>query len=1026
MVLHIQAVVLDLGGVLIPSPVQVWKDLERSLGLLPSSIFATLHSEEVRPLFHALEKGQLTLEDFENIFTHFYNKKTSRNESSAKLLPIFSKPFSPDAAPNVDGRWIRALMALRAHGIRMAVLTNNWFVDRSHSKPTHPLHNLSVSNGDALFDAIIESCRVGMRKPELGIYKLVLDVLKTSPKDIVFVDDLGVNLKPASELGFNTINCENVEQAILDLEKMVGISLLDHVPGTRIPFPEETLAVNPLLKYLSQRFNWTCRSAKDIIIRKFTYGQSNPTYYIRLRSSKNGGSDRELVLRKKPKGSLLPSAHLIEREYQVQRALRNSQVPVAEVHDYITGVIDTPFYLMQYCDGNVHSDPNLPGMLPKNRYGIYSELARVLAAIHSIDLSKTGLSDFGPKASYLERNLKRLTSQYELSHAVVVPGMDQLITWLASNIPVDSKERTTLIHGDFKIDNVIFHQTKYQAVAVLDWEMSTLGDPWVDLATCLLPHFLQSQPNLKSLFVGMTHPLPEGIPSVAQFLSNYHSALITKHSQEYSADSPEWAFYIAYAAFRYAVIAVGIEQRRHNGQASNPEVAGTNSMTKVAEQLVEMGLRMANGTQRFGRKMQGMFPTVPEAMSNRAFQIYSRVKEFLFQEILPIENHLMEFASGPRKWERNPIIDDLKVKARKRGLWNLFITKHLDPEGKFSGAGLTTVEYGHICELMGYSIFAPEIFNCSAPDTGNMEVLIKYGTEEQQRQFLPGLLDGTIRSCFAMTEPDVASSSAVNIQACIVRDGDDFIVNGKKWFTSGAADPHCKICIFMGRILLSSASNSNNKVPLHKQQSMLIIPFQSPGIHVIRNLSVLGNYDAPGGHCEVLFENVRVPASNLVLGEGRGFEIAQGRLGPGRIHHCMRLIGHAQRAIYIMKQRMSSGSKLVHGKPLKTFQSLRIDLAKSRIEVEQARLLVLNTAHMIDTLGTKHAAGEIAMIKATCPKMANRVIDRAIQVWGAQGLTSDTPLATFLVWARSLQLADGPDIVHMETVAKRELLRSNL
>ncbi|KAI1719211.1 phosphotransferase enzyme family domain-containing protein [Ditylenchus destructor] len=1006
MVLHIQAVVLDLGGVLIPSPVQVWK-------------------EEVRPLFHALEKGQLTLEDFENIFTHFYNKKTSRNESSAKLLPIFSKPFSPDAAPNVDGRWIRALMALRAHGIRVAVLTNNWFVDRSHSKPTHPLHNLLDSNGGSLFDAIIESCRVGMRKPELGIYKLVLDVLKTSPKATVFVDDLGVNLKPAGELGFNTIKCENVEQAILDLEKVVGISLLDHVPGTRIPLPEETLALNPLVKYLSQKFTWTCRTPKDIIIRKFTYGQSNPTYYVRLRSSKNGGNDRELVLRKKPKGNLLPSAHLIEREFRVQRALQSSQVPVAGVYDYVDGVLDTPFYLMQYCDGNIHSDPNLPGMLPKNRYCVYSELSRVLAAIHSIDLNKTGLSDFGPKASYLERNLKRLTSQYELSHAVVVPGMDQLITWLKSNIPVDSKERTTLIHGDFRIDNVIFHPTKCRAVAVLDWEMSTLGDPWVDLATCLLPSFLQSRPNLKSLFVGMTHPPLEGIPSVAQFLSNYYSALTTKHSQEYSADSPEWSFYIAYAAFRYAVIAVGIEQRRHSGQASNPEAAGTNSLTKVAQQLVELGLRMANGTQRFGRKMQDKLPTVPEAMSNRAFQIYSRVKEFLFQEILPIENHLMEFAEGPRKWERNPIIDELKVKARKRGLWNLFITKHLDPEGKFGGAGLTTVEYGHICELMGYSIFAPEIFNCSAPDTGNMEVLIKYGTEEQQRQLLPGLLDGAIRSCFAMTEPDVASSSAVNIQACIVKDGDDYIVNGKKWFTSGAADPRCKICIFMGRILLSDVSNSNN-VSLHKQQSMLIIPFESPGIRVIRNLSVLGNYDAPGGHCEVMFENVRVPASNLVLGEGRGFEIAQGRLGPGRIHHCMRLIGHAQRAIHIMRQRMTSDIKLVHGKPLETFQSLRVDLAKSRIEVEQARLLVLNTAHMIDTLGTKHAAGEIAMIKATCPKMAKRVIDRAIQVCGAKGITSDTPLATFLVWARSLQLADGPDIVHMETVAKRELLRSNL
>ena len=392
--------------------------------------------------------------------------------------------------------------------------------------------------------------------------------------------------------------------------------------------------------------------------------------------------------------------------------------------------------------------------------------------------------------------------------------------------------------------------------------------------------------------------------------------------------------------------------------------------------------------------------------SPKVQDLQRRLTAFMDEHIYPNEKRHVEEAESLGPWKVLPLIDELKPKARAQGLWNLFL-----PESEH-GAGLTNLEYAPLCEIMGRSLLAPEVFNCSAPDTGNMEVIARYGTKEQQKQWLEPLLAGEIRSCFAMTEPGVASSDATNIESSIVCEGDEYVINGRKWYSTNATDPRCKIAIFMGK---TDAQNPDR----HKQQSMVLVPMDAPGVKVLRALPVFGYYGMPDRASEVLFENVRVPTSNILLGEGRGFEIAQGRLGPGRIHHCMRQVGLAERALERMCRR--SLERVAFGKPVAHQGVTQERIAQSRILIEQARLLTLNAAHRMDTVGNKVAKTEIAMIKVAVPNMACQVIDWAIQAHGGGGTSNDFGLAHAYAMSRVLRLADGPDEVHRSQIAKLEL-----
>ncbi|CAK7333354.1 unnamed protein product [Dovyalis caffra] len=792
-----------------------------------------------------------------------------------------------------------------------------------------------------------------------------------------------------------------------------------------------------LFRYASLHVPGFPSSASIFSVKQFGHGQSNPTFLLEV---DNGGSLKRYVLRKKPSGKLLQSAHAVDREYQVLRGLgEHTKVPVPKVFCLCrnASVIGTEFYIMEYLEGRIFIDPKLPGLAPDRRGAIYRETAKVLAALHSVDVDAIGLGTYGRRDNYCKRQVERWTRQYIASTGdsryPSNPKMLELAHWLQQHIPTEDSSGEGIVHGDFRIDNVVFHPTEDRVIGILDWELSTLGNQMTDVAYSCLAYIVDN--NLENQQVGKGFEItgiPEGIPSQAEFLAEYCSA----SGKPWPA--AVWKFYIAFAMFRGAAIFAGIYSRWLLGNASGGERA--QNAGKQANDLVDSAWAYiarrsvlpdhppSDSIARDYMKQVGDGNETGRFVPNeKVLKLRNKLIKFMEDHIYPMENEFYKLAQSSLRWTVHPEEERLKELAKKEGLWNLWIpfdsaerakkllfdgSSHIIFNGEhdqFLGAGLSNLEYGCLCEIMGRSVWAPQVFNCGAPDTGNMEVLLRYGNKEHLLEWLVPLLQGKIRSGFAMTEPQVASSDATNIECSIRREGDTYIINGSKWWTSGAMDPRCKVLIVMGKTDFTAAS--------HKQQSMILVDIQAPGVHIKRPLMVFGFDDAPHGHAEVSFNNVRVHAKNILLGEGRGFEIAQGRLGPGRLHHCMRLVGAAERGMQLMVRRALS--RRAFGKLIAEHGSFRSDVAKCRIELEKTRLLVLEAADQLDRLGNKKPV-------VAAPNMALMVLDSAMQVHGAAGLSSDTVLAHLWATARTLRIADGPDEVHLGTIGKLELRRAKL
>ncbi|XP_059776311.1 acyl-CoA dehydrogenase family member 11 isoform X3 [Balaenoptera ricei] len=784
-------------------------------------------------------------------------------------------------------------------------------------------------------------------------------------------------------------------------------------PETAEVLPQHKFDCRSLEAYLHQHLpGFGVEPEAKLTVAQYRSGQSNPTFYLQK-------GFQAYVLRKKPPGSLLPKAH----------------------------------------KGRIFRDFTIPGVSPAERSAIYVAMIETLAQLHSLNIQSLQLEGYGRGAGYCKRQVSTWTKQYQAAAHQDIPAMNQLSDWLMKNLP-DNDNEENLIHGDFKLDNIVFHPKESRVVAVLDWELSTIGHPLSDLAHLSVFYFwprtiplLSQSPHLQENIVCTVFI---GIPSMEELISIYCRC------RGINSNLPNWNFFLALSYFKIAGIAQGVYSRYLLG---NNASESSFQFANIVQPLAETGLQLSKRT--FSTALPQTDTTRQLFVQSRTGQeVLTRVKQFMKQHILPAEKEVIEFyvqnENSVDKWKKPLVIDKLKEMAKAEGLWNLFLP---------AVSGLSQVDYALIAEETGKCFFAPDAFNCQAPDTGNMEVLHLYGSEKQKQQWLEPLLQGSIASCFCMTEPDVASSDATNIECSIQQDGDSYVINGKKWWCSGAGNPKCKIAIVMGK-------TNNNCVIRHKQHSMILVPINTPGVKVVRPLSVFGYLDNfHGGHFEIHFNQVRVPATNLILGEGRGFEIAQGRLGPGRIHHCMRTIGLAERALQIMceraKQRVAfkkklyshiaweelqDGRRVRHGDHLpphkyirntstcgptptehllnagrrpqtsqkaknspRTWEVVAHWIAESRIAIEEIRLLTLKAAHSIDTLGSSGAKKEIAMIKVAAPRAVCKIVDQAIQVCGGAGVSHEYPLANMYALTRTLRLADGPDEVHLSAVAKMEL-----
>jgi len=798
-----------------------------------------------------------------------------------------------------------------------------------------------------------------------------------------------------------------------------------------------------------------------ISLEQFSHGQSNPTYKLKIQStsttsSSSSSTKATFVLRKKPDGRILASAHAVEREFRIQNQLSQftaGKFPVPRMI-YLcedTNVIGTQFYIMSFVKGEIFEKPKLPMIdSVQRREKIYKQMAKTLGELHAFDDMKAiGLDSFGPmttteeknRKSYSQRTLKRWATQYEKSiesNLVEKPEREivkKLVQWLDNNCPKDGEEISDrIIHGDYRLDNLIYDSQSDELLAVLDWELSTIGCPHADVAYSCLPYYLPPGLEFYPSF-GDSDRVPPGIPTERQYCEIWSKSA----SLPNICGTSKWKFYVALSMFRGMAILAGVRARAvfGNASSSNAQQAGSlvevfakRALFVVAQAGAQIPKRLSSSSSSSSSfsKVKGGYEA-----SEKCCEILVKLKAFMTEYIYAAEEVFEKHALTNERWSVHPLMEELKAKAKSIGLWNLWLpfdsaalikisNVQNGDEHLYKGPGLTNLEYAHLAREMGKSPWASEIFNCSAPDTGNMEVLLRYGTKEQQERWLLPLLMGNIRSCFAMTEPLVASSDATNIESSITKsaNGKQYIVNGRKWWTSGAMDPRCSVAIFMGKTKVSG--------PEHEQQSMVLVPmFKNPKVCVVRPLLVFGYDDAPHGHAEVIFDNVVVDVEDSLLStEGAGFAIAQGRLGPGRLHHCMRLVGMAERALDVTYKRVDS--RVAFGKKLSQNANVLNILGTCRVEVEGARLLTLYAAHVLDELGIKdnRARSAVAICKISAPRTACDTIDKCIQLFGGAGVCQDTPLARLWAGARTLRIADGPDEVHLETVAKLDLRFSRL
>jgi len=797
---------------------------------------------------------------------------------------------------------------------------------------------------------------------------------------------------------------------------------------------DSDLDARALTGYLASVGLASSRDAR-VAHRRFAAGTSNPTYLVTVEASP-GSEGKQLVLRRKPTVAaggppLLRGAHQIDREFEVTGKLAKAGYPVARPLAYCrdAAVLGAEFYVCEFVPGRVFRDSSLPELAPWGRAAVYGSMVTTLARLHALDPRAVGLDGLAPpdkaKSSHVGRQIKTWYQNYEQS---LVPGtfdastpalMRELRDHLAARLP--PQPRTVVVHNDYKLDQLMVHPTEPRVVAVLDWEICTLGDPLADFFYAVFPLMLPAHaeggggvgtPFAAGAPGHGVRKLREGVPSLDALLFAYCT------QAGVPLPAPDVVrVYQAYTTFRMACILQGIAGRVARGTskaAPVPPAAVTLFATTAASFAFAPGRVGARGGADVLPALTLKEDVEVPALSARAAYVLRELERFMRERVYPnepvYEAQLQQATARGERWSAPPILEELKRDARARGLWNLFL-----PEW----SGLTNREYAALAEVLGRNLWAADAANSNFPQTGNMETLHLFATPAQKARWLEPLKAGEMRSAFVMTEPGVASSDAVQLKTRVERvPGDKYRINGSKWWISDAGSPLCKLFLVLGDTSVNVRdATERDKLPRHRRHSVVLVPVDAPGVRIKSPMTAFGYDDAPYGHFEVDFVDVEVPVSNLLHEEGAGFEIAQARLGPGRLHHCMRTVGLAERALELTVSRMRERT-VKGGVRLVDLDSLRVEVAESRIAVDQARLLVLRAASAVDQVGAKAARALISQCKVAVPNLALAVIDKAIQVHGGVGLSHQLPLAAWYARTRTVRFMDGPDSVHLDVVAK--------